>query len=100
MATQNSAAAAPAVTSTSSGREPVAASGHRLAQHRVAEVVAVAEEELVEIDVEPEVAEPAVGHRALGEVVGDRVVAELLGRLDLDRHPAVAHGRSMPDGGA
>ena len=34
--------------------------------------------------------------RALGEVVGDRVVAELLGRLDLDRHPAVAHRRSMP----
>ena len=91
MAVQNSAAAAPAVTSTSSGCEAVAAGGHRLAQQRVAEVVAVAEQQLVEVEVEAQVAQPPVGHRALGEVVGDRVVAELLGRLDLDGHPSVAH---------
>ena len=100
MATQNSAGGGAGGDQHVVGGEPVASRRHRFAQHRVAQVVAVAEEELVEIDVEPQVAEPAVGHRALGEVVGDRVVAELLGRLDLDRHPAVAHGRSMPDGGA
>ena len=65
MATQNSAAAAPAVTSTSSARDAVAAGRHRLAEHRIAEVVAVAEQQLVEVELEPEVAQPPVGHRAL-----------------------------------
>ena len=80
------------------GVEAVAAGGHRLPQQRVAEVVAVAEEQLVEVELEAEVAQAAVGHGALGEVVGDGVVAELLGRLDLDGHPSVAHVRSMAGG--
>ena len=57
------------------GVETVAARGHRLAQERVAEVVAVAEQQLVEVEVEAEVAQPPVGHRALRQVVGDGVVA-------------------------
>ena len=61
------------------GVEAVAARGHGLAEQRVAEVVAVAEEELVEVEVEAEIAQPPVGDGALGEVVGDGVVAELLG---------------------
>ena len=72
------------------GRERAAAvGGDQLAQLRQAAVVAVAEEEPAEVDLE--VVEAGVGDRALGEVAGDRVVAELLGRLDLDGHPAVAH---------
>ena len=82
------------------GAQAVAARGDGLAEQRVAEVVAVAEQQLVERrrrgpEVDPEVGQPPVGDRALREVVGDRVVAELLGRLDLDGHPSVAHGGSF-----
>ena len=77
------------------GVEAVAGRRDRLAQERVAEVVAVAEQQVVEVEVEAEVVEAPVGDRALGEVVGDRVVAQLLGRLDLDGHPAVAHAASL-----
>ena len=38
-----------------------------------------------------EVRQAKVAERALRQVVLDRVVAELLGGLDLDRHPPVAH---------
>src|SRR4051794_231601 len=55
-------------------------------------MVAVAEQERVDVDVDAQVTEAPVGHRTLGQVVRDRVVAELFGRLDLDGHPAVAHG--------
>ena len=100
----------PGVTITSSALQPVAARGDGFAQHRIAEVVAVTEQQVVERrtgarpEVETEVGEPAVGHRALGEIVGDRVVAELFGGLDLDGHSAVAHrvslaGRVVPGGG-
>ena len=49
----NSAAAAPAVTSTSSARDAGAA-GDLLAQPRVAEVVAVAEQQVADVGVDPE----------------------------------------------
>ena len=66
---------------------------------RVAEVVAVAEEQVVELHAHVQVAQPAVGDGALGQVVGDGFVPELFGRLHLDGHPAVAHGGSMPPDG-
>ncbi len=78
------------------GIEPLTPGGDGLSQDRVAEVVAVAEEQVVELHVDAQVNEPTIGDGALGEVVGDGVVAELLGRLHLDGHPSEAHGRSMP----
>ena len=60
-------------------------------------MIAVAEQQLVEPaarrerEIEPEVGETPVGDGALRQVVRDRVVPELLGRLDLDGHPPVAH---------
>ena len=77
------------------GSQSVAAGCDTLTQPRIAEVVAVAQQQLVDVDVEPEISEPPVGDRALREVVGDRVVAELLGRLDLDRHSSIAHVREV-----
>jgi hypothetical protein len=47
------------------GTQSVATRGNGLAQHRIAEVIAVAEQEVVDVDVDAEVAEPAIGHRAL-----------------------------------
>ena len=66
----------------------------------IAEMIAVAEQQLVDVDVDAEVGEPAVGNRALRQVVGDRVVAEFFGRLDLDGHPAIAHRGSLADASA
>ena len=63
-------------------------------------MVAVAKEQLVDVDVDAEVGEPAVGNRALRQVVGDGVVSELFGRLDLDGHPAIAHRGSLADASA
>jgi hypothetical protein len=63
----------------------------QLAQLRQAAVVAVLQQDVPGVRVDAEVREPEVAERALREVVLDRVVAELLGRLDLDRHPPVAH---------
>ena len=77
MAAKNSDAAAPGVTSTACG-ETSSMAPIDLAQRRIAEVVAVAEEQIVEIDIDGEIAQPPVGDRALGQVVGDRVVPELL----------------------
>ncbi|MFN8151510.1 MAG: hypothetical protein U0R24_10365 [Solirubrobacterales bacterium] len=42
-------------------------------------MVAVLEQEAADVGVDPVVAEPLVGERALGEVEPDRVVAELPG---------------------
>ncbi len=98
MWTMNSAAAAPGVTSTSSGADarPPAAIAARSAGP--AEVVAVHQDEVVELDAE--VAQRRVGDRALGQVEPDPVVPELLGRLGLDRHPAVVHASSRLVSGA
>ena len=76
----------------------VAAGRDRLPQRRITQMVAVTEQEIVEPatraegQIEPEIGEAPIGNRALREVVGDRVVPELLGRLDLDGHPPVSHG--------
>ncbi len=87
----NSAPAAPGVTSTSRRPHAITASGDGLTQHGVAEMVAVAEQQIVESSVgepsRPRSTKPTIGDRALGQVVRDRVVPELFGRLDLDRHP-------------
>src|SRR5205823_1722443 len=70
------------------------------AQGRIAEMVAVAEQQLVEgsdpaagPELDAQVGEAAVGDRALREVVGDRVVAQLFRRLDFDGHSSIAHVR-------
>jgi hypothetical protein len=44
-----------------------------------------------------QVPQPHVGDAALSEVVADALVAQRLGRLDLDGHPAVAHRPSLRD---
>src|SRR5205807_9950808 len=67
------------------GANAVAAGRDRLAQHGVAEVVAVAEQQIIQLELQSQISQPSVGDRALGEVVGDGVVAQLLRRLDLDR---------------
>ena len=74
------------------GPETGAPGGDRGAQPRPAHVVAVHQDEVVQLD--PEVAQRRVGDRALGQVRPDPVVPELLGRLGLDRHPPVVHGIS------
>ena len=51
--------------------------GHQVAQRRKPAVVAVAEHEPPQVDLE--VVEVGVGDRALGEVAGDRAVPDLLG---------------------
>ena len=71
--------------------QTLAVGGDLLAKARQATVVAVLEQQARDIAVELVVAQAHVPERALGEVVRDRVVAQLLGRLDLDRHPPVTH---------
>ena len=88
----NSAAAAPGVTSTSSGAEP-AAPAAMAARAPAARGGRRTQDEVLERD--REVAQRGVGDGALGEVGPDPGVAELLGRLGLDRHPAVVHGPSQ-----
>ena len=73
------------------GRERVAVGRDLLAQGGRAQVVAVLQEQSGDVDVDPVIGQRPIGERALREVVGDYVVAEFLGRLDLDRHPAIAH---------
>jgi hypothetical protein len=52
------------------------------------DVVPVLEHEVIEPEVEAELAEHGVRERALGQVAADSLVPELLGRLDLDGHAA------------
>ena len=63
----------------------------QLAELRQAAVVAVLEQDVRDVAVDPVVREAEVAERALGQIVRDRVVPELLRGLDLDRHPPVAH---------
>ena len=73
------------------GAEARSVGGDQLTQPRQPAVVPVLEEEAGHVAVDPMVGEAHVGERALREVVGDLAVAQLLGRLDLDRHPPVSH---------
>ena len=73
------------------GAEALSVGGDQLTQPRQPAVVPVLEEEAGHVAVDPMVGEAHVGERALREVVGDLAVAQLLGRLDLDRHPPVSH---------
>ena len=63
--------------------------GDRLAQLRQAQVVAVLEDEAAQVHAQ--VRERCVRDGALRQVPPDPSVAQLLGRLLLDRHPPVAH---------
>ena len=63
--------------------------GDGRSQPRTAAVVAVLEDQVLELDTE--LAQRRVGDGALGEVGPDPGVAELLGGLGLDRHPSVVH---------
>ena len=85
----NRAATAPGVTMTSSATAPGGVRGDRLAQLRQAQVVAVLEDEAAQVHAE--VRERCVRDGALRQVPPDPSVAQLLGRLLLDRHPPVAH---------
>ena len=98
---RNSAATAPGVTSTSSGVEARAVGGDRAraapGSPRWSPYWSTSPPRST-----PRSAERRVRDRALREVVADPAIAQLLGRLDLDRHPPVAHpaprhGR-RPDG--
>ena len=85
------------------GAQSRPARGDCLAQQRITEVIAVTEQQRVEPasrrerEIEPQIGQPPIRDRALREVVGDRVVPELLGRLDLDGHPLVLHVVSFAD---
>ena len=77
-------------------QRPVAVRGHQIAQLGQAAVVAVAEDQAAEVHLQ--LIERHVRDRALGKVAANPVVADLLGRLDFDGHPAVAHRQMLRDG--
>jgi len=74
---------------------PAARLRDQLHEPLVAHVLAVEQDHVAELDAE--LLEGAVADGALGEVVLDLVVTELLRRLDLDGHADVLHGRPPSD---
>src|SRR5207248_5251837 len=62
---------------------------NQLAQLGFAAVIAVGDEQTLQVQIE--VAQRQVGAGTLGQIVFDLVIPHLLGRLDLDWHPKVIH---------
>ena len=73
------------------GDGPRGVAGELLAQPRHPAMVPVLQQQVADVGVDPVVGERPVPERALRQVVGDRVVAELLGGFDLDRGAPVPH---------
>ena len=79
------------VVTAHAAARPSALRGDQLAKRVVAEVIAVEEDHVADLDAE--VGQRAIANGALGEIEADLVVAQLFGRLLLDGHAAVLHER-------